>query len=122
MEDEMRKFALVAAASAFLLAGGVTAAMADECSGHDHDTGTAVGAVGGGLIGGLATHSVVGGLAGAVVGGVAGNAIARDNDCSHQAYEDRKESEAEAYDQGYADRAEQEGAPPPPAYRDDYPN
>jgi uncharacterized protein YcfJ len=120
MEDDMKKFALMAAASAFLLASGVTAAMADECSGHDHDTGTAVGAVGGGLIGGLATHSVVGGLAGAVVGGVAGNAIARDNDCSHQAYEDRKQSQA--YDKGYADRAEQDSAPPPPAYRDDYPN
>jgi hypothetical protein len=116
----MRKFALMAATSAFLLAGGATAAMADECSGHDHDAGTVVGAVGGGVIGGLATHSVVGGLAGAVVGGVAGNAIARDNDCSHQANEDRKESEA--YDQGYADRAEQDAAPPPPpAYRD-YPN
>ena len=51
----MRKFALVAAESAFLMTGGVTAAMADECSGHDHDAGTAVGAVGGGLIGGLAT-------------------------------------------------------------------
>ena len=71
------------------------------------------------LIGGLATHSVVGGLAGAVVGGVAGNAIARDNDCSHQAYENRKQSEA--YDEGYADRAEQDSAPPP-AYRDDDPN
>jgi hypothetical protein len=55
-----------------------------------------------------------------VVGGIAGNAIARDNDCSHQAYEDRKQSEA--YDEGYADRAEQDSAPPPPAYRDDYPN
>jgi len=101
----MRKFALMAATSAFLLTGGVTAAMADDCSGHDHDGGTAVGAVGGGLIGGLA-----------------GNAIARDNDCSHQDYEDHKQSEA--YDQGYSDRAEQDSAPPPAAYRDrdDYPN
>ena len=71
------------AAAAFLLGAGTTTALADSCSGHSHDTGTAVGAVGGGLIGGLASHSVVGGLAGAVVGGVAGNAIARSDDCNH---------------------------------------
>jgi Glycine zipper len=67
------------------LAASTLGAAADSCSGHSHDTGTAVGAVGGGLIGGLASHSVVGGLAGAVVGGVAGNAIARSDDCSHHA-------------------------------------
>jgi hypothetical protein len=75
------------AAAAFLLGAGTTAAFmtpawADACSGHSHDTGTALGAVGGGLIGGLASHSVAGGVAGAVVGGVAGNAIARSDDCS----------------------------------------
>src|ERR1700757_4452894 len=71
------------ATAAFLLGAGTTTASADACSGHSHDTGTALGAVGGGLIGGLATHSVVGGLGGAVIGGVAGNAIARSEDCSH---------------------------------------
>ena len=78
----MTHFSKILVASVFALGMGNVAAYADACSGRSHDTGTAVGAVGGGLIGGLATHSVVGGLAGAVVGGVAGNAIARDQDCS----------------------------------------
>ncbi len=73
------------------LGAGTVAASADDCSGHSHDTGTAVGAVGGGVIGGLATHSVVGGLAGAAVGGLAGNAIARSDDCNHH-YRVRRES------------------------------
>jgi uncharacterized protein YcfJ len=77
----MNRIGKIAAASVLVLGMGNVAAYADSCSGHSHDTGTAVGAVGGGLIGGLATHSVVGGLAGAVVGGVAGNAIARNDDC-----------------------------------------
>jgi hypothetical protein len=79
----MVHIAKILAASLVALGMGNVAAYADACSGHSHDTGTAVGAVGGGLIGGLASHSVVGGLAGAVVGGVAGNAIARSNDCHH---------------------------------------
>jgi len=79
----MTQIARILAASVVALGMGNVAAYADACSGHSHGTGTAVGAVGGGLIGGLASHSVVGGLAGAVVGGVAGNAIARSNDCSH---------------------------------------
>jgi uncharacterized protein YcfJ len=69
------------AAAAVLLAAGSTTALADSCSGHNHDTGTALGAVGGGLIGGLASHSVAGGVVGAVAGGLAGNAIARSDDC-----------------------------------------
>jgi hypothetical protein len=84
MEVTMNQLAKFAAA-AILLGAGTTTALADSCSGHSHDTGTALGAVGGGLIGGLASHSVVGGLAGAVVGGVAGNAIARSDDCNHHA-------------------------------------
>ena len=110
----MNRLIVLAVASTFLTIGGVSAAFADDCTGHDHDTGTAVGAVGGAAIGGLASHSVVGG----VVGGVAGNAIARDNDCSNrQAYEDDRDRE-HAYDQGYADRAAEEHQ----AMRDDYPN
>jgi len=73
----------ILAASVLALCMGDVSAYADACSGRSHDTATGVGAVGGGLIGGLATHSVVGGLAGAVVGGVAGNAIARSDDCNH---------------------------------------
>ena len=79
----MRQLCKIAAAVVIALGAGTMAANADACSGRSHDTGTAVGAVGGGLIGGLATHSVVGGLGGAVIGGLAGNAIARSSDCSH---------------------------------------
>jgi hypothetical protein len=85
MEVTMRNLAKIAAAATIALGAGTISASADSCSGHSHDTGTAVGAVGGGLIGGLASHSVVGGLAGAVVGGVAGNAIARSDDCHRHA-------------------------------------
>jgi hypothetical protein len=72
------------AATALIVFAGATPAFADACSGRSHDTGTVVGAVGGGLVGGLASHSVVGGLAGAAVGGLAGNAIARSDDCHRQ--------------------------------------
>jgi hypothetical protein len=99
----MNRFVLIAVASTFLAIGGAGAAFADDCSGHNHDTGTAVGAVGGAAIGGLASHSIVGAVVGGVVGGVAGNAIARDQDCDHQAAEDR--SRDQAYNDGYADRA-----------------
>lgn len=78
----MNRFALIATAAAALTFAGTGAALADDCSGHSHDTGTAVGAVGGAAIGGLASHSVVGAVAGAVVGGVAGNAIDRSQDCT----------------------------------------
>jgi hypothetical protein len=80
----MNHFGKIAAAAVLALGAGTVSANADACSGHSHDTGTAVGAVGGGLIGGLATHSVVGGLGGAVVGGLAGNAVSRSNDCNHR--------------------------------------
>ena len=79
----MTHFGKIAAAAVLALGAGTVSASADSCSGHSHDTGTAVGAVGGGLIGGLATHSVVGGLGGAVIGGLAGNASSRGNDCHH---------------------------------------
>jgi len=82
----MKRLATIAAAAALALSAGTLNATADACSVHSHDTGTAVGAVGGGLIGGLASHSVAGGLAGAVVGGLAGNAISRSQDCHRTAY------------------------------------
>jgi hypothetical protein len=52
-----------------LVVGLSGAAYADACSGHNHTTGTVLGAAGGGIIGG------------AVLGGLAGNAVARSNDC-----------------------------------------
>ena len=72
---------LILAASIFALSAGMTAANADSCSGHGHNTGTVVGAVGGGLIGDAITHgSAVGVVGGAVAGGLAGNAVARGSD------------------------------------------
>ena len=96
----MKHLGLIAAA--VTLALGISSAYADDCSGHSHDGDTAVGAVGGGLIGGLATHSVAGGLVGAVVGGVAGNAIGRANDCDHAA---AVEDHHDAYAAGRDDQA-----------------
>ena len=96
----MKHLGLLAAAATLAL--GISSAYADDCSGHSHDTDTAVGAVGGGLIGGLATHSVAGGLVGAVVGGVAGNAIGRANDCDHATVQ---EGHRDAYVAGRDDQA-----------------
>ncbi len=80
----MKRIAILAAATMMALGAGTVSASADACSGRDHTTGTALGAVGGGLIGGMATNSVAGGLGGAVIGGLAGNAIARDQDCNRK--------------------------------------
>ena len=76
---------------------GSTAAFADACSGHSHDTGTALGAVGGAAIGGLASHSVGGAVVGGVAGGFAGNAIARSNDCNRHERYYRRHHERESY-------------------------
>ena len=82
----LKKFAMTGAATALILGLGVTGAFADDCSGKDHTTGTVLGGVGGGLIGGLASHgnglAIVGG---ALLGGLAGNAVSRDLDCQDQA-------------------------------------
>src|SRR6266581_2009705 len=83
-------FALVA------LALGVTTiqAQAVNCQGR-RDTGTAVGAIGGGLVGNAASHGNTGGtIAGAVIGGVAGNLIGGNN-CVEQY--SRNEPYREAY-------------------------
>ncbi|MBV9046182.1 MAG: glycine zipper 2TM domain-containing protein [Alphaproteobacteria bacterium] len=67
------------------MGAGSTAAYADGCSGHNHTTGTVLGAVGGGAIGSAASHGSLGGIAaGAVLGGLAGNAISRGIDCRHR--------------------------------------
>jgi len=108
----MNRFALIATAAAALSFAGAGAAWADDCTGHNHDTGTVLGAAGGATIGGLASHSVVGAVVGGVVGGVAGNAIDRDQDCAKQA--DREDRDThDAYNQGYEDRAAQEQPAPP---------
>ena len=88
----MKNIGMIVAAALLMVGAGTISASADACSGRSHDTGTAVGAVGGGLIGGLATHSVAGGLGGAVIGGLAGNAIARNDDCNHRAAPVRRTS------------------------------
>jgi len=80
----MVKRASLILATAILALGAMTSsAYADRCSGRNHNTGTVVGAVGGGLIGNAITHgSAVGVVGGAVAGGLAGNAIQRDGDCN----------------------------------------
>ena len=78
----MKSFGKILAATAVVLTAGTGSAFADSCSGRNHDTGTAVGAVGGAAIGGLASHSIVGAVVGGVAGGLVGNFIARSNDCN----------------------------------------
>lgn len=90
----MKRFTRIAAACAIMLGAGTLAAAADSCSGHSHDTGTALGAGGGALIGGLASHSVAGAVVGGVAGGFAGNAIARSDDCNHH---ERRGRERDSY-------------------------
>src|ERR1051325_4291869 len=53
-----------AIAATFLLLGAAAPLHADQCSGHSHTTGTVLGAVGGGVIGGAVTHGNIGGVAG----------------------------------------------------------
>jgi len=80
----MKRLIPIAAAAAIALCAGTLTASADACSGRSHDTGTALGAVGGAAIGGLATHNIGGAVIGGVAGGFAGNAIARSQDCNHR--------------------------------------
>ena len=77
----LKQTAAMLVAAAIVLGATTVAAMADACSGHNHTTGTVLGAGGGAIIGGVATHSAVGAVGGAVLGGLAGNAISRSNDC-----------------------------------------
>ncbi|MES2291798.1 MAG: glycine zipper domain-containing protein [Pseudomonadota bacterium] len=95
----MKRFAKTAAICVLALGAGTISAAADNCSGHSHDTGTALGAGGGALIGGLASHSVVGAVVGGVAGGFAGNAIARSEDCDHHSRYRHRE-----HDSYYIDR------------------
>ena len=73
--------------AALALGLSATSAFADDCSGRDHSTGTVLGAIGGGLLGGFASHgNGLGIVGGALLGGLAGNAVSRDMDCNDQPF------------------------------------
>src|SRR5271163_2008607 len=94
-----KKFAILSAAAALTLGLGTVSALADDCSGHNHDTGTILGAAGGGIIGGVASHgNGLGIIGGALLGGLAGNAISRDMDCDDQ------RQAARSYDDSFSGR------------------
>ena len=83
MEKRVRnmrhKHAKICALAAFALGLTTVTAEAANCQGR-RDTGTAVGAIGGGLVGNGVTRGSAGGtIAGAIIGGVAGNAIGGNN-------------------------------------------
>jgi surface antigen len=79
----LKKSGLIAGAAMLALFAGSGSAMADDCSGHGHDTATVIGAIAGGLIGSAASHGNAGAVVGgAIVGGLAGNAISRDIECN----------------------------------------
>ena len=95
----LKKLTLTAAAAALTMGLGMTSAMADACSGQDHTAGTVLGAAGGGIIGGFASHgNGLGILGGALLGGLAGNAISRDMDCDDQ------RAASGSYDQSFRGR------------------
>jgi uncharacterized protein YcfJ len=72
-------FALAALALGFT----TVTAEAANCQGR-RDTGTAVGAIGGGLVGNAASHGSAGGtIAGVVIGGLVGNVVGG-NDCNQR--------------------------------------
>jgi surface antigen len=85
--DMLKKSTMMIAAAALAVGISGTGAFADECSGRDHTSGTVLGALGGGLLGGLASHgNGLGIVGGALLGGLAGNAISRDMDCDDRPY------------------------------------
>jgi surface antigen len=91
-----KKTGLMAGAALMALTFGTSAAWADDCSRHDHAGGTVLGAIAGGVLGGVASHG--NGLAiagGAIFGGLAGNALSRDIDCDDRDYAGR------AYDSAF---------------------
>lgn len=79
----MKSVSAVFAAALIAAPIGTGSAYADACSGHSHTRATVLGAGGGALVGGLATHSLAGAVIGGVGGGLLGNAIGRSNDCRH---------------------------------------
>src|SRR6201995_782277 len=91
----LKKKTLMIAPAALAVGVSGTSAFADECSGRDHTSGTVLGALGGGLIGGLASRgNGLGIIGGAILGGFAGNAISRDMDCDDRPYAARSYQES----------------------------
>lgn len=83
----MLRTTTLAVATSLILGFGATAAFADECSGRDHTSGTILGAIAGGVLGGAASNGNGGAMiGGALLGGLAGNAISRDMDCADRPY------------------------------------
>jgi len=77
----------LAAVTLMTLGFGTSAAFADECSGRDHTTGTVLGAIAGGVLGGSVSKGNGGAvIGGALLGGLAGNAVSRDLDCNDRPY------------------------------------
>lgn len=90
----LKKAGLVAGAALLALGMGTSGALADDCH-SDHATGTVLGALAGGLIGGAASHGNAGAVVGgAIFGGLAGNAISRDIDCEDRGYASRAYQDA----------------------------
>ena len=90
----LKKSGLLAGAAMLALCAGTSGAWADDCR-SDHGGGTLLGAIAGGVLGGVASHG--NGLAiagGAVFGGLAGNALSRDIDCEDRDYAGRAYEEA----------------------------
>src|ERR1700761_1185433 len=90
----LKKSAWIAGAAMLAFGAGTTGALADDCH-SDHAGGTVLGAIAGGVLGGVASHG--NGLAiagGAVFGGLAGNALSRDIDCEDRDYAARAYNDA----------------------------
>jgi surface antigen len=103
----LKKTGLIAGAAMLALCAGTTASWADDCH-RDHGGGTVLGAIAGGVLGGVASHG--NGLAiagGAVFGGLAGNALSRDIDCDDRDFAGR--AYEDAFDGDVGQRYEWEG-------------
>lgn len=104
----MKSFAKIAAAATILVAAGSVSAYA-ACDG-DTGTETALGAVSGAAVGGLASHSIAGAAIGGVAGGLIGNAIGSANnreDCRREAdayYRERSYAYNDVPADSYVDR------------------
>jgi osmotically inducible lipoprotein OsmB len=93
------RMSTLAVAALLVVGTSGSAAYADACSGRNHNTGSVLGAVGGGLIGNAMTGGgAVGIVGGAVAGGLAGNAIERDLDCKRGRHYDRHQTRHYWYD------------------------
>ncbi|HXC56652.1 MAG TPA: hypothetical protein VNU97_15240 [Rhizomicrobium sp.] len=103
----LKKSGLIAGAALLALCAGTSGAWADDCH-SDHATGTVLGAIAGGLIGGAASHGNGAAIAGGVIGGgLIGNAMSRDIDCEDRDYAGRAYHDAFYGDVG--ERYEWEG-------------